>query len=150
MRIQDKRQTIPIQQKTGADSANSLASGEVPFREMMDQHTAQPSPSERLNQLLDKIGQAGDRLSKTRTVRELVDYKSLVKSFLEEATKNGVGMDQREGASRRGRPKVHKMITETDKKLVELTNLVFDKEKKGIDILGKVGEIKGLLINMYL
>jgi uncharacterized protein len=150
MRIQDNRPAMPMQQKTGTESANSSAAGGIPFREMMDQHTAQPSPSERINQLLDEIGLAGERLAKTLTVRELVDYKSLVKSFLEEAVKNGVGMDQREGASRRGRPKIHKMITETNNKLVELTNLVLDKEQKGIDILGKVGEIKGLLINMYL
>ncbi|WP_370639190.1 DUF327 family protein [Cohnella sp. REN36] len=42
------------------------------------------------------------------------------------------------------------MITEVDKKLTEVTDAVLKKEQKGINILDTVGEIRGLLINMYM
>ena len=41
-------------------------------------------------------------------------------------------------------------VQEVDTKLVELTQLVLDKQRNSIDILEKIGEIKGLLINLYI
>ena len=34
-------------------------------------------------------------------------------------------------------------------KLIELTEEVVNQEKDAIDLLGRIGEIKGLLINLY-
>ena len=47
------------------------------------------------------------------------------------------------------RTKIYKIVKEVDKALIDLTNSVLDKEKNSLDILSRVGEIKGLLINMY-
>ncbi|MGA9226754.1 MAG: DUF327 family protein, partial [Mesobacillus sp.] len=42
-----------------------------------------------------------------------------------------------------------KLVDTIDEKLVDLTEELMDKKDKQIDILGKIGEIKGLLINIY-
>jgi uncharacterized protein YaaR (DUF327 family) len=42
-----------------------------------------------------------------------------------------------------------KIIEQVDQSLVELADEVVNKESSTIDILAKIGEIKGLLINLY-
>jgi uncharacterized protein YaaR (DUF327 family) len=105
---------------------------------------------EKFNKLIEKIDLQGERLARSRTIKDLKEYKALVKNFMEEAVKNGVALEERHGFSRRGRSKVYKIITEVDKKLTEVTDAVLKKEQKGINILDTIGEIRGLLINMYM
>jgi len=92
---------------------------------------------------VQKVGKAG--LDKIQSKQS----KKLVKKFLEEAVQNGLQLEEQRGFNRRGRTKIYKIVKEVDSKLIDLTNTVLDKEKKGLDILNKVGEIKGLLINIY-
>jgi len=44
---------------------------------------------------------------------------------------------------------VYKLVKEVDTKLVDLTNDILQKEKDSLNLLKRVGEIQGLLINMY-
>ena len=58
-------------------------------------------------------------------------------------------LEEQRGLGWRGRTKVYKIVKEVDKKLIDLANTVLEKEQNGLDILGLVGEIKGLLVNIY-
>ncbi|MFD2442734.1 YaaR family protein [Bacillus sp. CGMCC 1.16607] len=120
----------------------------ISFQEVMSKNRQQ-TVYEKLTQFVQKIEDQGKKLSENRTVDELRKYKKMVKDFMEEAVQNGLQLEEQRGFNRRGRTKVYKIVKEVDKKLIDLTNMVLDKEKKGLDILGTVGEIKGLLINMY-
>jgi len=40
-------------------------------------------------------------------------------------------------------------VKEIDQQLITLTEAVVEQEKPSIDLLDKIGEIKGLLINLY-
>lgn len=104
---------------------------------------------EKLQRLMDDIEDQGNILAESQTVEDLRKYKKLVKEFLDEAVKNGLALEERRGFNRRGRTKIYKIVTEVDKKLLELTDAVLNKQEKGLKILDLVGEIKGLLINVY-
>ncbi len=41
------------------------------------------------------------------------------------------------------------IVKQIDEKLMELTEQMMNQEEKSIQILGLIGEIKGLLINLY-
>ncbi|WP_428909642.1 YaaR family protein [Niallia sp. Krafla_26] len=103
----------------------------------------------KMTQMMQDIEDQGKVLSQTQTVEDLKRYKKLVKEFMDEAVNNGLKLEEQRGFNRRGRTKVYKIVKEVDKKLIDLTNAVLDKEKNGLKILDMVGEIKGLLINMY-
>jgi uncharacterized protein len=96
-----------------------------------------------------EIEDQGKVLSESRTVEDLKKYKKMVKSFLEEAVNNALQLENQRGFNRRGRTKVYKIVKEVDSKLVQLTNEVLQKEQKGLNILNLVGEVQGLLINIY-
>ena len=125
-----------------------VPSESISFAELM-QKKRDEANMEKVNKLIQDIEDQGKVLAETSTVEELLKYKKLVKEFIDDTVKNGLAMEERRGFNRRGRTKIYKMITEVDKKLLELTDAVIKKEEKGLRILDLVGEIKGLLINVY-
>jgi uncharacterized protein len=104
---------------------------------------------ERLQQQVQQIEEQGKKLAESRTVEDLKKYKRLVKQFLDDAVQNGLQLEEQRGFSRGGRARIYKIVKEVDRKLIELTNEVLQKEQKGLEILRLVGEIQGLIINIY-
>ena len=105
---------------------------------------------EELQKALDEIDKKGQALVENRTVENLYAYKDLIKSFIEETVKNGLEIRERRGFSKTGRTKVMRTVAEIDAKLLELTNLIVKREYKEINVLKKVGEIQGLLVNIFI
>ena len=127
---------------------DEVAKESVSFSEVMSKGRKQQN-YERLTGMMKEIEGQGKLLAESRTIDNLRKYKKLVKDFMEEAVSNGLQLEEQRGFNRRGRTKVYKIVKEVDSKLIELTNAVLDKEKKGLDALSLVGEIHGLLINIY-
>jgi uncharacterized protein YaaR (DUF327 family) len=104
---------------------------------------------EKMNGMMKDIKTQGEKLSEHRSIDDLRKYKKMVKEFMEEAVNSGLQLEEQRGFNRRGRTKVYKIVKEVDSRLTQLANEVINKEKSQLDILGKVGEIQGLLINIY-
>lgn len=106
--------------------------------------------TEQLTKLLGDISAAGDRVAKSRNLRELARFKTLVKRFLQEAVEYGLDLKQSHTWNRFGEGRRLKTVETIDERLVELAQDILDEEKETIDLLDKIGEIKGLLINLYM
>ncbi|WP_046174433.1 YaaR family protein [Domibacillus indicus] len=104
---------------------------------------------EKLNGMMKDIETQGEKLAEHRTIDDLRKYKKMVKEFMEEAVNSGLQLEEQRGFNRRGRTKVYKIVKEVDSRLTQLANDVINREKSQLDILDKVGEIQGLLINIY-
>lgn len=137
--------------KAGLDKVKAkknVPTGSVSFQEVMAKGRDNKA-YEKLSKMMIAIEDQGKVLAETRTVDELRKYKKMVKEFMEDAVNLGLSLEERRGFNRRGRTKIYKIVKEVDSKLIDLTNAVLQKEKKGLQILDMVGEIKGLLINIY-
>jgi uncharacterized protein len=128
------------------DNAPLVQNNSKNFGDMLRQHDQNVS-HEQLKDLLNQIGNQADRLSKSMTVRELRQYKLLVKKFLEETARQGVAIKDTRGWDRRGRGKRYKLLEEVDHELLEMAENLLESEQGRIDLLQKVGEIRGLLVN---
>ncbi|TDF91615.1 YaaR family protein [Paenibacillus piri] len=117
------------------------------FSDMMQQQDERAS-EEQLQRILQQISMQGDRLAKSMTVRELRQYKLLVKQFLEETARRGVQLRDTRGWDRRGRAKRYKLLEEIDKQLLTMADDMLQYEQGRIDLLHKIGEIRGMLINL--
>lgn len=106
--------------------------------------------SEQLTRLFGDISAAGDRVAKSRNLRELARFKMLIKRFLQEAVDYGLEMKQSHTWNRFGEGRRLKIVRTIDERLVELAEDLLNEEKETIDLLDKIGEIKGLLINLYM
>ncbi|MGG3449211.1 YaaR family protein [Domibacillus aminovorans] len=104
---------------------------------------------EKMTGMMKEIETQGEKLAEHRTIDDLRKYKKMVKEFMEEAVNSGLQLEEQRGFNRRGRTKVYKIVKEVDSRLTQLANEVINKEKSHLDILNKVGEIQGLLINIY-
>lgn len=118
------------------------------FGQMVVKHD-QKMQTEVMTRLLGDISTAGDRLSRSRNLRDMAKYKMLIKKFLQETVDFGMGLKQSHTWNRFGEGRKLKIVETIDEKLIELAEEILNEEKSSIDLLAKIGEIKGLLINLY-
>jgi uncharacterized protein YaaR (DUF327 family) len=118
------------------------------FEKIMSSYSKELT-QDHLHQLLQKIDQQGMQLSEKPTFNELRKYKDLVKQFMGEVTKNGMGLYQTESWDPYGGNQTLKTVQVIDRKLMELTDHVLNQQDAGLSLLERIGEIKGLLINLY-
>jgi uncharacterized protein YaaR (DUF327 family) len=117
------------------------------FGDLMQQQDEQRTHEE-LQRKLEDIRQQGERLTRSMTVRELVLYRQLVKGFLEATVRRGIALKDTKGWDRRGRGKRYKLLEEVDTMLINMAEELLQSEEGRIDLLHKVGEIRGILINL--
>lgn len=104
---------------------------------------------ERLENLIKKIDEQGKKLSESMTMKELKVYKELVRSFLKETVGKSYQAKEDTHMNRRGRHKVYTIVEQVDQKLEELATVVMEQQSGKIDVLAKLDEIKGLLLDTY-
>ncbi|CAM4485224.1 YaaR family protein [Paenibacillus tarimensis] len=103
---------------------------------------------EELQRKLQDIHNQGERLARHMTVRELKLYREMVKRFLEDTARRGVGLKETKGWDRKGRTKRYKLLDEIDEALVQMAEELLESEQGRIALLGHMGEIRGMLINL--
>jgi hypothetical protein len=128
------------------ESASRPASSQN-FADLM-QKQQEERTQEELKRKLEDIRLQGERLSRSMTVRELILYRQMVKDFLEDTLKRGIGLKETRGWDRRGRGKRYKLLEEVDAMLVSMGEELLQSEEGRIELLRKVGEIRGMLINL--
>lgn len=99
--------------------------------------------------LMKGITLQGERLTRYRTFKELAKYKRLVKDFVKEAVDYGMDLSHTHSFNMQGNNRKLTIVKQIDEKLVAITEDILGQEKRSIDLLGLIGEIKGLLINLY-
>ncbi|QGG49246.1 YaaR family protein [Heliorestis convoluta] len=137
--------------RAGLDKTKQKQQGlteKISFSELMAARRTELQ-TDKLNKLIEDIEDQGKILAESRTVEDLSRYKKLVKEFMEEAVKYGLKLEERRGHTRRGKTKIYKIVATVDQKLLELTDAVLKKQAKGLQILDMVGQIKGLLVDIY-
>jgi uncharacterized protein YaaR (DUF327 family) len=130
------------------DSTSFPAISQKNFNDLMQQQD-QKMNHEQLNRMLEQIHLQGERLAKSMTVRELRAYKLLVKRFLEETVRRAISLKETKGIDRRGRAKRYKLLDEIDGHLLGMVDDLLQDEQGKILILHSVGEIRGMLINLF-
>ncbi|MFZ0371350.1 MAG: YaaR family protein [Halobacillus sp.] len=138
--------------RTQMESAQKLAAqqsqGRPRFDQLVQSQTRQLQEVQ-LNQLIKSINAQGERVARFRSFRDLAKYKRLIKDFVKESVNYGMNLKHSHSWNQYGQTRKLTLVESVDVKLAELTEAVMDEEKKTIDLLGLIGEIKGLLINLY-
>ncbi|RAP73331.1 YaaR family protein [Paenibacillus montanisoli] len=118
------------------------------FADVMSSHDEQRT-IEQLQEKLQNIHNQGERLARSMTVRELRLYRQMVKQFLEDTVRRGVGLKETRGFDRRGRTKRYKLLEEIDSSLVSVGEELLETEEGRLELLQKIGDIRGMLINLF-
>lgn len=99
--------------------------------------------------LMEDITLQGNRIAEHMDIRDMKHYRGLIKDFLNEVVYRSHKFSRENFLDRRGRHRVYGIIKLIDQNLDELAGELVADEKDHISILDKIGEIKGLLLDIF-
>jgi hypothetical protein len=102
----------------------------------------------KVDELLNDITAQGNRIAEHMDIRDLKRYRGLIKDFLNEVVYRSHKFSRENFLDRRGRHRVYGIIRLIDTNLDELASELVSDEKDHISILARIGEIKGLLLDI--
>ncbi|WP_099467485.1 YaaR family protein [Konateibacter massiliensis] len=103
---------------------------------------------DKLSGLMQQISEQGDKLAKHMDIRDMKTYRGLVKEFMNEVVSRSHEFSRENFLDRRGRHRVYGIVRLIDENLDELAKELMRDEKDHLNILNKIDEIKGLLLDI--
>lgn len=139
-------QAMPVAQ---TENVTQTQAADGSFKFMLASHIEEQDLQVRLTEMMEEITQQGDRISKKMDVRDMRRYRTLVKAFLNEVVTRSHKFSRENFLDRRGRHRVYGIIKQVDDTLDELARELVKDEKDHIAILNRIGEIRGLLLDIF-
>lgn len=130
-------QTAPVNQSDGT------------FKFTLASHVQEADLQARLSSLMEEITMQGDKLAKKRDIRDMRKYRFLIKEFMNEIISRSHEFSRENFLDRRGRHRVYGIIRLVDQTLDELAQELVKDEQDNLAILSKIGEIRGLLLDIF-
>lgn len=119
------------------------------FKFMLASHIQEQDLQVRLTAMMEEITRQGDRISKKMDIRDMRKYRTLIKSFMNEVVTRSHKFSRENFLDRRGRHRVYGIIKQVDDTLDELARELVKDEKDHIAILNMIGEIRGLILDIF-
>ena len=143
IKVNQVTQAAPVEQAKAPQQTDGS------FKFMLASNIAESELQEKLSSLMEEITAEGQKLAKRRDVKDMRHYRGLVKSFLNEVVTHSHEFTRENFLDRRGRHRVYGIIRLVDENLDELAQALMSDEKDNLDILAKIGEIRGLLLDIF-
>ena len=118
------------------------------FKFMLVSNIEEKELQAKLGSLMDQISAQGEKLAKHMDIGDMKKYRALVKDFLNEVVNRSHEFSRENFLDRRGRHRVYGIVRLVDKNLDDLAQELVKDEKDNLTILNKVGEIRGLLLDI--
>lgn len=138
-----------VQQTAAVQQTQETKPVDGSFKFTLASHVEEAELQARLQGLMEEITMQGDRLAKKRDVRDMKRYRGLIKEFLNEVVSRSHSFTRENFLDKRGRHRVYGIIRLIDENLDELAKELVSDEKDHIEILSRIGEIKGLLLDIF-
>ena len=142
IKVNDVNKTMPVDNQTRPVQSDGS------FKFILASNVEEAELSERLNSLMTQITEQGDKITKHMDISDMRRYRELVKDFMNEVVNRSHEFSRENFLDRRGRHRVYGIVKLVDKNLDDLAAELIKDEKDNLTILSKVGEIRGLLIDI--
>lgn len=138
-----------VNQPVPAEQVQTPQPADGTFKFMLASHVEEAELQARLQTLMEEITMQGEKLAKRRDVKDMKHYRGLVKEFLNEVVTRSHSFSRENFLDRRGRHRVYGIIRLVDENLDQLAQELMKDEKDNLAILNKIGEIQGLLLDIF-
>ena len=139
-------QTTPIAQ---TEAPQQVQADDGEFKFTLISNIEEKDLQNKLSSLMDEITTQGKKLAEHMDVRDMKHYRELVKSFMNEVVSRSHEFSRENFLDRKGRHRVYGIIRQVDNELDELAQELVKDEKDNIAILAKIGQIQGLLLDIF-
>lgn len=143
IKVNQVTKTAPVEQT----KQNTPTDGSFKFT--LASHIEEAELQTRLSGLMEEITQEGEKLAKRRDVKDMKHYRGLIKEFLNEVVTRSHSFSRENFLDRRGRHRVYGIIRLVDENLDQLAQELMKDEQDHLAILNKIGEIRGLLLDIF-
>lgn len=138
-------QTTPIVQTEAPKQVNETDGG---FKFTLISRIGEDGLQERLTAMMEEITRQGDKLAKKRDIKDMKRYRSLIKDFMNEVVSRSHEFSRENFLDKRGRHRVYGIVRLVDENLDALAQELMKDEQDHMAILNKIGEIRGLLLDI--
>ncbi|MGE4484088.1 MAG: YaaR family protein [Oscillospiraceae bacterium] len=105
---------------------------------------------ERMAELAVEIEEQGQRLKQKADIAEMERYRELIAQLLSEVVSGAYAFRKEKTINARGRLKVCATICKINQKLEEIAERILTGCKDSIEIISRIDDIRGLIIDMML
>lgn len=137
-----------INQVAQPEAAAPVREADGNFKFTLVSHVEEQELQARLSTLMEEITMQGDKLAKKRDIRDMKKYRGLIKDFMNEIINRSHSFSRENFLDRKGRHRVYGIIRLVDENLDELAQELMKDEQDHLAILAKIGEIRGLLLDI--
>ncbi len=139
----------PLSAAPAVEHVTQAAPAEGDFKFTLTSQIEESELQAKLQSLMEAITMEGDKISKKKDLRDVKHYRGLIKEFLNEVVSRSHSFTRENFLDRRGRHRVYGIIRLIDENLDELTRELMKEEKDNLAILSTIGEIRGLLLDIF-
>lgn len=143
---------VKVNQVTQAQTVEQTAKAtqsDGTFKFTLTSRIAEAELQSKLNGLMEQITDQGQKLAKRRDIKDMRRYRALIKDFMNEVVAHSHSFTRENFLDRRGRHRVYGIIRLIDENLDELAQELVKDETDNLAILAKIGEIRGLLLDIF-
>jgi len=136
-----------IRKQNGALSFSALVEGEE-SAENRSVETTDSAQYESLERMLDEIHGLGEKIRENVTYEMISRYRTAVRAFLKHVVASALVVESKQSTPNVLRQKKFTLVKVIDQKLERLASGVFMNQHETFDILARIDEINGLLIDL--
>lgn len=142
IKVNDVSSAVPVENRTKPVQTDGS------FKFILASNVEEAELQEKLSSLMTQITEQGEKLTKHMDISDMKRYRELVKDFMNEVVNRSHEFSRENFLDRRGRHRVYGIVKLVDKNLDDLATELLKDEKDNLAILSKVGEIRGLLLDI--
>lgn len=137
-----------IKASSQVQSVKSTASSDDSFKFTLISNIEEKDLQEKLGNMMQDITEQGEKIAKHMDIKDMRKYRELVKGFLNEVVNRSHKFSRENFLDRRGRHRVYGIVKLVDKNLDELAGELVKEEKNHLEIVGRIDDIRGLLLDI--
>ena len=130
------------------EAAAAVERGDGSFKFTLASQIEEKDLQQKLNTLMEDITSQGQRIAEHMDIKDMKRYRQLVKDFMNEVVNRSHKFSRENFLDRRGRHRVYGIVKLVDKNLDDLATELMSDEKDHLSILGRIDEIRGLLLDI--
>lgn len=139
-----------LQQVNQVDTRPNTVQSDSAFKFTLVSHIEEQELQARMTLMLEEITQQGERIKKRMDIKDVKRYRMLIQEFLGEVVSRSHKFSRENSLDRRGRHRVYGIVKLVNETLDELAKELIQEETDSIRILGRIDEIRGLLLDLFM
>ena len=104
----------------------------------------------RLQEIKKKIDEQGEKLADKADIKEFEKYRTLIREFIDEIVSNGYTFSKEDTYASRGKRRYIATVDIVNEKLDQLGKEVLEEQADRLEILSRIDDIRGLLLDMMM